>query len=120
MDKEREDRQIERLSAALTDEARFRLLVNAVTDYAIYMLDTSGRIASWNAGAERFKGYAAHEVIGRHFSIFYTDEDIQSYIEAFGEFCAEETPPAMQRRLRWAMDSDWTWLLFIFSRDSGS
>lgn len=56
-------------------EERFRLLVQSVTDYAIYMLDIDGHIASWNAGAERFKGYAAHEIIGEHFSRFYTDED---------------------------------------------
>ncbi len=69
--------QTEQLSEALTDGERFQLLVNAVTDYAIYMLDASGNVASWNAGAERFKGYAASEIIGRHFSTFYTEEDIQ-------------------------------------------
>ncbi|MBO9621814.1 MAG: PAS domain S-box protein [Sphingomonas sp.] len=56
-------------------EERFRLLVQSVTDYAIYMLDLGGHVVSWNAGAERFKGYAAHEIIGEHFSRFYTDED---------------------------------------------
>src|SRR6478672_6534187 len=54
---------------------RLRLFISAVTDYAIYMLSTEGTIVSWNAGAQRFKGYTADEVIGRHFSIFYTDED---------------------------------------------
>ena len=57
-----------------TDE-QFRLLVSAVSDYAIYLLDQSGRVASWNAGAERIKGYRAGEVIGRHFSVFYAPED---------------------------------------------
>jgi PAS domain S-box-containing protein len=56
-------------------EERFRLLVQSVTDYAIYMLDAEGHVSSWNAGAARFKGYAADEIIGRHFSSFYTDED---------------------------------------------
>ncbi len=56
-------------------EEQFRLLVQGVADYAIYMLDTSGRVASWNAGAQRFKGYAAGEIVGEHFSRFYTDED---------------------------------------------
>ena len=56
-------------------EERFRLLVQSVTDYAIYMLDREGRISSWNAGAERFKGYSAADVIGEHFSKFYTEED---------------------------------------------
>jgi PAS domain S-box-containing protein len=56
-------------------ERRFRLLVEGVVDYAIYMLDTRGIISNWNAGAERIKGYAAHEIIGQHFGIFYTPED---------------------------------------------
>ena len=57
------------------DDARYRLLVEAVTDYAIYMLDPGGVIASWNPGAAQIKGYDAHEVIGSHFSRFYTEED---------------------------------------------
>jgi PAS domain S-box-containing protein len=57
------------------NERRFRLLVEAVTDYAIYMLDPSGIVTSWNPGAERFKGYRAAEIIGKHFSRFYTEED---------------------------------------------
>ena len=56
-------------------EERFRLLVQGVTDYAIYMLDPEGRVSSWNAGAERFKGYSADEIIGEHFSRFYPEED---------------------------------------------
>lgn len=56
-------------------EQRFRLLVQGVTDYAIYLLDTTGLVSSWNAGAERFKGYAAEEIIGQHFSRFYPEED---------------------------------------------
>lgn len=59
-------------------EDRFRLLVEAVRDYAIFMLDSEGRIQSWNAGAERIKGYREPEVIGKHFSIFYTQEDVAS------------------------------------------
>jgi PAS domain S-box-containing protein len=54
---------------------QFRLLVEGVTDYAIYMLDPGGHVASWNAGAERIKGYAASEILGAHFSRFYTEED---------------------------------------------
>ncbi len=55
-------------------EQRFRLLVEAVEDYAIFMLDPDGRIASWNAGAQRSKGYTADEIIGQHFSVFYPPE----------------------------------------------
>ncbi|WP_321937656.1 PAS domain-containing sensor histidine kinase [Paraburkholderia sp. J8-2] len=54
---------------------RYRLLVDAVCDYAIFMLDRSGNVTSWNPGAKREKGYSADEIVGRHFSIFYTDED---------------------------------------------
>jgi PAS domain S-box-containing protein len=56
-------------------EEQFRLLVQGVTDYAIYMLDPEGIVASWNAGAHRIKGYGPDEIIGQHFSRFYTDED---------------------------------------------
>ena len=59
-------------------EQRFRLLVEAVQDYAIFMLDTEGRVSSWNIGAERLKGYKASEIIGRHFSEFYPEEDKQA------------------------------------------
>jgi PAS domain S-box-containing protein len=55
-------------------ETPFRLLVESVADYAIFMLDPEGRIRSWNRGAERLEGYTRDEILGRHFSIFYTDE----------------------------------------------
>jgi PAS domain S-box-containing protein len=67
--------QTTRLSASQSDDGRYRLLIEAITDYAIYMLDPQGVVTSWNPGAERFKGYAAKEIIGQHFSRFYTDED---------------------------------------------
>ena len=56
-------------------ERIFRLLVEGITDYAIYLLDPEGRVSNWNKGAERIKGYKAREIIGKHFSIFYTPED---------------------------------------------
>jgi len=55
-------------------EERFRLLVESVQDYAIFMLDPEGRVLTWNAGAERIKGYSASEIIGQHFSRFYPPE----------------------------------------------
>jgi PAS domain S-box-containing protein len=61
--------------ALYDSERRFRMLVQAVKDYAIYMLDPSGMIVSWNAGAERLKGYTADEIVGQHFSKFYTSEE---------------------------------------------
>jgi PAS domain S-box-containing protein len=56
-------------------EERFRLLVQSITDYAIYMLDPTGKVTSWNPGAQRFKGYRTEEILGEHFSRFYTEED---------------------------------------------
>ena len=67
--------KVERFDASLTDDGRYRLLVEAVTDYAIYMLDPQGIVSSWNPGAQRFKGYTADEIIGEHFSRFYQDVD---------------------------------------------
>ena len=68
--------QIEAWPPTLADETRqFELLLRGVTDYAIYMLDPNGYIRSWNSGGERIKGYDADEIIGQHFSRFYTPED---------------------------------------------
>ena len=61
--------------AALESERKFRLLVQGVTDYALYMLDPEGVVTNWNTGALRIKGYREAEVVGRHFSMFYTEED---------------------------------------------
>ena len=68
-----EKRAVEQLRQS---EQQFRLLVAGVTDYALFMLDPNGIVSSWNAGAERIKGYAASEIIGQHFSRFYTPEDL--------------------------------------------
>jgi len=57
-------------------EERFRLLVESVQEYAIFVLDPAGRVASWNAGAEAIKGYAAEEILGQHVAVFYTPEDV--------------------------------------------
>src|SRR6266446_677157 len=57
-------------------EQTFQLLTESVQDYAIFMLDTEGRVASWNASAERIKGYSAQEILGQHFSTFYPPEDV--------------------------------------------
>ena len=60
----------------LDDESVFRLFVDQVTDYAIFLLTPTGEVASWNPGAERIKGYKAHEIVGRHFRIFYPPDDV--------------------------------------------
>ena len=63
-------------------EERFRLLVESVKDYAIFMLDPEGRVVSWNAGAERIKGYSAEEILGRHFTCFHLPKDVEAGVPA--------------------------------------
>jgi PAS domain S-box-containing protein len=65
----------EALAELRASERRFRLFVQRVTDYAIFMLDTEGIITNWNSGAERIKGYQVDDIIGQHFSVFYTPKD---------------------------------------------
>ncbi len=67
--------RMEAEGALKRSEEQFRMLVQGVSDYAIYMLDPDGNVSSWNSGAERIKGYSAEEIIGQHFSTFYTEED---------------------------------------------
>jgi PAS domain S-box-containing protein len=62
--------------ASSESEGLYRLLVESVRDYAIFALDKTGHILTWNPGAERFKGYKAHEIVGKHFSVFYTQPDL--------------------------------------------
>lgn len=80
-------------------EERFRLMVENVEDYAILMLDVDGKVASWTIGAERIKGYRAAEIVGRHFSVFYPDEDT-----AAGKPARELTVAAAQGFLK---DEGW-------------
>lgn len=61
--------------ALVNSDKRFEILITAISDYAIYLLDPDGRVVSWNTGAQRFKGYTANEVIGKHFSMFLSQED---------------------------------------------
>jgi PAS domain S-box-containing protein len=72
--------QREATLAVLETDRRFRLLVQGVTDYAIFMLDTSGVVTNWNTGAQHIKGYTAEEIVGEHFSRFYTPEDIEAQV----------------------------------------
>jgi PAS domain S-box-containing protein len=77
--------------ALLDAERRFRILVQGVTDYAIYMLDPEGRVTNWNAGAERIKGYSPDEIVGEHFSRFYTPEDFADGVPAKALQTARDT-----------------------------
>src|SRR5437763_535176 len=70
---EERNRELETLRES---EDRFRLLVDGVKDYAIFVLDREGNVAIWNTGAQNIKGYSASEIIGKHFSQFYTPEDL--------------------------------------------
>jgi PAS domain S-box-containing protein len=75
----REDKQLREANQALAEsEERFRLLVEPVKDYGIYMLDPEGRIVTWNAGAERIKGYKTEEVLGRNYSMFFPPEAVEA------------------------------------------
>ena len=78
-------------NALIEAERRFRILVQGVTDYAIYMLDPDGRVTNWNAGAQRIKGYAPDEIIGEHFSRFYAREDFESGVPKRALETARET-----------------------------
>lgn len=69
-------------AALLESERRFRYLVDGVVDYAIYMLDVNGVVTNWNRGAERAKGYRADEIVGKHFSVFYTADDRRAGVPA--------------------------------------
>lgn len=85
-------RQLAATTAQLEEtERRFRLLIDAVTDYAIYMLDETGNVVSWNPGAERIKGYSAGEIIGQHFSRFYTEDERRRGVPQTALATAERT-----------------------------
>src|SRR5678815_1104431 len=62
----------------MIDPQIYQLIVEQTKDYAVFFLDPEGRIMSWNLGAQRIKGYALEEIVGRHFSIFYTRESVDS------------------------------------------
>jgi PAS domain S-box-containing protein len=85
-------RQLAATAAQLAEtERRFHLLIDAVTDYAIFMLDTAGNVVSWNPGAERIKRYSSAEIIGHHFSRFYTEDDRQIGLPRTALATAERT-----------------------------
>jgi PAS domain S-box-containing protein len=100
---------IERVS----DERRFELLVQAVTDYAIYMLDPKGHIVSWNVGAERITGYRSDEIIGRHFSSFFTEEDRAAGKPAFALATALRTGRFEDESWRLRKDGSRFWAVAV-------
>jgi PAS domain S-box-containing protein len=85
-------RQLAATAAQLAEtERRFHLLIDGVTDYAIFMLDTAGNVISWNPGAERIKGYSSAEILGHHFSRFYTEDDRRKGLPRTALATAERT-----------------------------
>jgi PAS domain S-box-containing protein len=90
-------------------EEQFKLLVQGVTDYAIYMLDRDGAVISWNAGAERIKGYLPEEVIGSHFSRFYTESDRETGLPGLGLETAAREGRWEQEGWRVRKDGSWFW-----------
>lgn len=92
---------------------RYRLLVDAVVDYAIYMLDTNGLIRSWNSGAKKIKQYEQSEVLGRHFSLFYTPEDLASDLPGRALKSAEQSGRFEGEGWRIRKDGTRLWALVI-------
>ena len=92
---ERANKRAQQLASSQTHleeaERRFELLVQGVTDYAIFLLDQNGHVVNWNPGAARIKGYARDEILGRHFSAFYTEEDKSAKVPAKALASAQET-----------------------------
>ena len=107
---QRAEQRAKQLTASLTKledtERRFRLLVEGVTDYAIYMLDPSGHVVNWNSGAERIKGYSRDFIIGHHFSMFYTADDQRTGVPQ--QALAQAAQTGKYEAEGWRMRSDGT------------
>lgn len=98
---------------SFNQDDRYRLLVDAVVDYAIYMLDTNGLIRSWNSGAKKIKQYEQSEVLGRHFSLFYTPEDLASDLPGRALKSAEQSGRFEGEGWRIRKDGTRLWALVI-------
>lgn len=96
-------------AVALASEQRLRLLVESVRDYAIFLLDASGMVASWNRGAQQIKGYAAEEIIGRHFSCFYPPEAVVARLPERALRAAAETGRFEEENWRVRKDGSRFW-----------
>jgi PAS domain S-box-containing protein len=96
-------------------EERFKLLVESVREYAIFMLDASGHVLTWNAGAERFKGYRADDIIGQHFSRFYPPEALARGLPAHGLQVASKTGVFEDEGWRVRKDGSLFWANVVIS-----
>jgi PAS domain S-box-containing protein len=99
----------------ITTEEKFRLLVEAVKDYAIFMLSVDGYITTWNSGAQRISGYTAQEVIGKHFSMFYTQDDIDNKTAEWELRIARETGHFEGEGKRLRKDGTWYWASIVLA-----
>jgi PAS domain S-box-containing protein len=97
-------------------EEQFRLLVQSVTDYAIFMLDPKGIVTNWNAGARRIKGYTAEEIVGQHFSVFYSKEDREAGLPARGLRTAAEVGRFENEGWRYRKDGSRFWASVVIDR----
>jgi PAS domain S-box-containing protein len=97
-------------------EEQFKLLVQSVTDYAIYMLDPTGIVANWNTGARRIKGYEPHEIIGKHFSLFYSKEDRDAGLPALGLETAAREGRFEKEGWRYRKDGSRFWASVVIDR----
>ena len=107
----------------LQSERRYRQLIEAVVDYAIFQLDPTGHVATWNPGAEHIKGYAPEEIIGKHFSAFYTEEDLSANVPT--RALSEATEKGRFEAEGWRVRKDGTtfWASVVIDRiddDSGN
>src|SRR4029079_10397707 len=102
-------------------ERSFRLLVENVADYALYMLDPTGIVTSWNIGGVRIKGYAPEEIVGRHFSCFYTEADLANGKPARALRIAEETGRYEEEGWRVRKDGTFFWASVVIDpiRENG-
>ncbi|MGN6590483.1 MAG: PAS domain S-box protein [Sphingomicrobium sp.] len=100
----------------LRSETRYRQLVDAVVDYAIFQLDSTGHVTTWNPGAERIKGYTPSEIVGRHFSTFYTEEDRAAGVPQKALQAAAKTGKFEAEGWRVRKDGSKFWALVIIDR----
>ncbi len=97
-------------------EEQFRLLVQSVTDYAIFMLDPTGVVANWNSGARRIKGYEPDEIIGKHFSLFYSRQDREAGLPALGLQTAAREGRFENEGWRYRKDGTRFWASVVIDR----
>lgn len=103
-----------------TDERSAKLLLDSVVDHAIYLLDREGRVVSWNAGARAVKGYAAEEVLGRHYSMFFTPQEIEAGEPERALLGAVKGPLAFEAwRTRKGGEKFWASIVITPVRDDG-